>query len=228
MEVIGVSGLPVYGGVGIRPAVTRQGDQIVSPFGNLPISKEEWEEIVRDGMATRISPTPTQGGLVLYGHPAFIEPQEGIRIPIESDPPLLHRDPHLFWACQPLMACVEILHRWGEFLLKDAEDHLRKNPERALASAGRARLCTISPVDKRLRFKAFLWSAVARGVLHRTMEPVFEDAALDFDPQRVLNLRERALQKCIALRLPNGSETVGSAKPDPAGHADEDAAEYPS
>lgn len=204
--VVGMSGLPVRGGMGLRPALVcdpHTGTCHI-PQRSATVSRDDVRRLERDGYvvswlgSTRWS--AIDGGVILYVHGDFVDPSDGTHFAPDGDlGTFLCGDKLLFVSYQTRVEALATMRRWAERLITDAQRSLASSrtdgmaARRALRSAIRARYCALREIDITLRLDAYALVAASRQLLGQAPEAVFRDAELDFDEKQMIALRSRAL-----------------------------------
>jgi hypothetical protein len=153
--------------------------------GYLTLTSKHWER--------------QQGGVVLYAHSKFLDPGETYSRLSSSDLTMDTRaGVHLDYIPRP--RALMILHRWGRFLIDDANRMLSGRPqpkeiERALDAAQRALFCAPPPEHKSLRIDAFISLAASYIVRKRRVERLYREMQIDFDEGTIATVRQRAEAK---------------------------------
>jgi hypothetical protein len=207
ISVVGMSGIPVQGGAGIKPPIFRdEKDQKFFSLGRTPPQRYDAQEIEsyeQQGLLARTQATwkPVDTGVILYAHRQFVEPGPDL---LKLDPSALRWDEKLdIWVMyerrDKAMRCLE---HWGDALIHDATERLREAAkqafaaeqplvDRALDDARRARYCAPPPEHSKLRARSFECWAAAWILQGRPIDALLRDARRDFPNNETIEQIEK-------------------------------------
>jgi hypothetical protein len=185
--VIGFSGRPVLAATGWKPPILYAPETDSAFLEASPSDVWCMAEVRRfeQGSLLSLLPSPIpfkRGTRLVYAHDLFIRPEA------KGSPILafgaLEYVPRLesYVAFNSEDEALRLYRKWADQLLASAQGALLsgRSAELALATAMRARYCTLPAALHELRQQTFTLAFASLAVLDRPIEPLLEDARADF------------------------------------------------